>query len=317
LRRGAAGVVAVVLVFAVAAVHGRMSPEPHALRGGEAFVPRPEMAKVASLGFEAILSDLHWLRAVQIAGSQDFDPSRHATLLGRLIDVVTTLDPWVDHPYRFAAIWMTDSAKNVREANRLLERGIRHHPDDWRGYFYEGFNHFYYLGENEKAAAELEKAAALPGSPPYLGRLVARLRSENGDLDAAAIFLAEMVQDAPDERRKAQYLAALDEIQVEQRARFLDRAREEYRRRHGRDVQRVEDLLMPPDPVLRSLPPAEPSSLPAQLRRGSRWVLDPDDGRIVSSYYGRRYEVHFNAPHRFDSGRQDARAGAQGEADGG
>ena len=49
-------------------------------------------------------------------------------LIGRLIDVVTTLDPWVGHPYRFAALWMTDDESAVRKANELLERGIAHHP---------------------------------------------------------------------------------------------------------------------------------------------------------------------------------------------
>ena len=35
-------------------------------------------------------------------------------IIGRLIDVVTALDPWVGHPYRFAAVWLTDSEQSVR-----------------------------------------------------------------------------------------------------------------------------------------------------------------------------------------------------------
>ncbi|MEN8185253.1 MAG: hypothetical protein ABFS46_22245 [Myxococcota bacterium] len=33
-------------------------------------------------------------------------------------------------------------------------------------------------------------------------------------------------------------------------------------------------------------------ALPPELH-GWEWVLDPDSGRIVSSYYGKRYQLHF------------------------
>jgi len=46
--------------------------------------------------------------------------------------------------------------------------------------------------------------------------------------------------------------------------------------------------------VLRRLPAAEPSSLPASLRRGATWQLD-DEGIIVSSYYDRRYQLHIDS----------------------
>lgn len=80
--------------------------------------------------------------------------------------MVTTVDPWVDHPYRFAAVWMTGSEAQVRHANRILERSFSHHLDEWRNRFYLGFNLFYYLEEPEPAARWLEEAAALPGAPP-------------------------------------------------------------------------------------------------------------------------------------------------------
>ena len=182
-------VIAVAVAFWTASIHARMSPAPRALEGGEAFVPHPEVARVAAMGFDAVLADYYWLQAVQIIGDDDADPTDHAVQLARLIDVVTTLDPWVDHPYRFAAIWLTGDEAAVREGIRLLRRGIEHHPDEWRNRFYLGFNYFFYLGENAAAAEALEHASKLPGSPRYLPRLVARLRSESADVEAAQLFL--------------------------------------------------------------------------------------------------------------------------------
>jgi tetratricopeptide (TPR) repeat protein len=212
-----------------------------------------------------------------------------------LIDVVTTLDPWVGHPYRFSAIWLTATLDDVRHANDLLRRSFDYHPDEWRNRFYLGFNLFFYLDDNEGAAEILWEASQLPGAPKYLPRLVARLRSESGDLEAAAVFLQELVRSAPDEASRVEYQGALDEIEVEWHARILDRARGAYRERWGRDIDDVAQLVAGADAILVELPPAEPSSLPEPLRRGSAWIIDEATDEIQSSFYDRRYRLHGEA----------------------
>ena len=73
-----------------------------------------------------------------------------------------------------------------------------------------------------------------------------------------------------------------------------DAIRKAYRQLSGSDIERVEDVVRGPHPILRRLPDPEPSSLPESLRRGSIWRLN-DEGTIVSSYYDRRYELHIDA----------------------
>jgi hypothetical protein len=132
----------------------------------------------------------------------------------------------------------------------------------------------------------LEGAIGLEGAPDYLAPLVARLRSKQGGLQVAAAFLVQMIESTEDSYKKSEYLKALDEIQIEERARFLDDARVEYWRRNGRDIEQVSDLLAGPNPVLRRLPRA-------QLHLdGFEWILDPESGQIVSSYYRIRYQLH-------------------------
>ena len=288
---------AIVAAVLVPATHHARERRPPRLPSdlGEEFVPRPGVAKLAALGFDSALADYYWLRAVQIVGGEEAGVEKHAKLLGRMIDVVTTLDPWVDHPYRFAAVWLTASPESVRKANELLRRGIEHHPDEWRNRFYLGFNLYFYLGEHAEAADVLEEAARLPGAPKYLPRLVARLRSHADDLETAAVFLFELAKNASDEERRATYLDALDELQIERRARILDAARERYVERRGRDIERVEDLVAGPQPVLAALPDPLPDSIPQSLRREARWVVDEKSGRIVSDFYGRRYALNFHA----------------------
>ena len=87
-------------------------------------------------------------------------------LVARLIDAVTTLNPWVGHPYRFAAVWLTDSLESVQAANRILTRGVSYSPTDWRNRHYLGFNHFFYLGRNTEAA-EILAAGFASQRPGY------------------------------------------------------------------------------------------------------------------------------------------------------
>lgn len=261
---------------------------------GEDFVPRPEVAQVASFGFDALMADYYWLQAVQVVGGGGVVDLEAASHLGRLIDVVTTVNPHVGHPYRFAAVWMTLSADQVREGNRLLRRSIEYHPDVWQNRFYLGFNHFFYLGEYPEAAEALEAAMALPGAPAYLPRLVARLKSQTGDIGIAEVFLRQILETTTDEAAVAKIHGALDEIEIEYKARHLDQARAAYQQASGGDIESVMDLIKGEHRMLEVLPSPEPSEIPESLKRGSVWELDEKTGQIVSSYLGNRYEVHYS-----------------------
>jgi hypothetical protein len=275
----------VAAIATTATAHSQFDTTSRA-KSGQMRVPSPEYARLLSMGFDAAVADYYWIRAIGFVGGSTGAVEEQGELLADLIDVVTEVDPWVDHPYRFAAVWLTRDREMVERGNRLLERGISYHPLDWRNRYHLGFNYFYYLDEQLRAADVLEQAVGLERAPDYLAPLVARLRSKRAGLQVAAAFLTQMIASTEDEYTKAEYLKALDEIQVEERARFLDAAREEYWKRNGSDIGRVSDLLSGPDAILERLPRA-------QLHLdGFEWILDDKTGQIVSSYYKSRYQLH-------------------------
>lgn len=250
--------------------------------------PDPDWVRLASFGFDSLAADYYWIQAIQIVGSPEGAEGRSREI-GDLLEIVTELDPWVDHPYRFAAVWMLDDKQAVRQANALLRRGIEAHPEEWRNRFYLGFNLFFYLDEREEAADVLEPALGLEGRPGYLELLVARLRSDSGGLDTAAAFIHELVKQAPNETAANAYQEALYEIEVERRARVLDMARSRFVEIHKRDIESVEDLVLVDPPILRRLLP-EP--------RGGNWIVDEFSGSIVSSIVGHRYGVKVDGTNR-------------------
>jgi hypothetical protein len=252
---------------------------------------------MAAAGFAPVLADYYWVQALQLVGGATGAVEDHADAIGDVIELITTLDPWVDHPYRFAAVWLTRDVAQVRRANALLRKGIAYHPVDWRNRFYLGYNHFFYLEENDRAADVLEAAIHMDGAPGYLGAFVTRLRAEEGDLETAAYFLETLIRGTANEYVRAGYLKALDEIETERRARYLDAARVEFWQRHGRDIRTPSELWMEPARVIRVMPPAHPHF------EGFEWILDEENGEIVSSFYGSRYQLHI---HPTDALRREA-----------
>ena len=245
-----------VAVAVTAIAFGSLDSTSKVADQGELFVPRARELRLGTLGFDALVADYYWLTALQLVGddSKPFD----GRLIARLIEAVTTLDPWVDHAYRFAGVWLTDSLESVRAGNRLLERGVSYSPREWRNRHYLGFNHFFFLGDTGRAADILEGTLGLPKTPRYIAPLVARLRLERDGLETARAFLVGLVESTDDPYAEAEYLKAIDEIDTERRARLLDQARVVYVERTGRDIARVDDLLAGPAPVLRALPPPHP-----------------------------------------------------------
>ena len=273
---------------ATLAAHARI-PVPVAAALPAPEPQQPERTGFPTFGFDALVGDTRWLQAVQIVGNARVDLVGSAPVIQHLIEAVVAVDPFVDHPYRFASLWLVNDIEQVRAANRILERGVAYHPNEWRNRFYLSFNHFLYLGDVEAAARELEGAVDLPGAPRYLANLLARLRSEKDGLGAAAAYLSELMQQTDDPWKQAEFGKALDEIETERRARLLDQARAVYRKREGRDIEKVEDLATGDAAIL--------SELPAELH-GWGWVLDPESGRIQSPYYGRRYRLNMQESDR-------------------
>ncbi|HXK25957.1 MAG TPA: hypothetical protein VMS55_25040 [Myxococcota bacterium] len=286
-RRGRRLALLVAVASMTLAAHGRMQTGAPA-GGSTLHVPDPRLAKLLAQGFAPVLADWYWVQVLQLVGGSVQDVGRHADVLGDALELVTSLDPWVDHPYRFAAVWLTGDEAQVRRADRLLEKSLSYHPRDWRNRFYLGYNQFFYLQENAHAARTLEGALRLPGAPNYLGPLVTRLRADGGDLGTAQLFLQELIRTAPDEYARAEYLKAHDEIETELRARLLDRARSLFQQRNGRDVHDPSELWDGPLRVLREMP------LPHPHFPGFTWAIDPDSGEIVSTFYKSRYRLHFH-----------------------
>lgn len=151
------------------------------------YVPSGAVLDRLALSYDALLADVYWIRALQHFGGTRLDPRRQKdyALLYPLLDITTTLDPHFNIAYRFGAIFLSEAPPGGPGrpdlAVKLLEKGLRARPGDWRYMQDIGFIHYWWLHDYRKAAEWFERGAAVEGAPFFLRSLAATTLAEGGD----------------------------------------------------------------------------------------------------------------------------------------
>jgi len=229
-----------------------------------------------SFGFRNVLSDVVWLEAVQVVGNQKMTPPEYDRLF-ELLNVASDFDPKFEIPYLLGGLILGESPPHARKALRVLERGKRQYPADWRFPFYMGFTHYFSLGDAVAGGGAMAEAARLPGSPDYLAGLASRMLSEGRAPEAAMALLEPIVRQESDPARRAVLERRIREVAVERDLQALERAVERYRERTGTVPEELSDLVR--EGILAAIP-AEPNGGKYLLARGGKVRSDRVSQRL-------------------------------------
>jgi hypothetical protein len=151
------------------------------------YVSSGESIKRASLGFDGLMADVYWIRALlyfgeeferQRVSNQYFDVSR-LKLLQPLLDITVDLDPQHVAAYRF------------------VERGIRNNPGEWRLYQDLGFVHWR-RSRFREAAEAYARGAALPGAPAWMQTMPALMMAKGGERETARAMFLRLYEESDD-----------------------------------------------------------------------------------------------------------------------
>ncbi|WP_298037712.1 hypothetical protein [uncultured Desulfuromonas sp.] len=236
------------------------------------YVIPSKFSRVLALEHKGLISDFFLLKTITFFGErviaeQPLSDEDWRFIVGSL-DAVTDLDPYFLDPYLLGEGLLTWESEKVEEANRLLEKGRKYRTWDWQMPFYLGFNHFYFLGDNEKGAEYLLEAGRLPDSLSFLPDLASRIGYYGGRSQDAAVFLKGILAQTDDRQVK---MRLEKRLLVLERSAFLEKIVETFREEKGRMPVDIEELIvlgyikdLPEDPY------------------GGRWVI-MDSGRVFST----------------------------------
>ena len=198
----AAGLTAVALLAHWNDLHRRDVPAQFAEE--QLYLNGPAMKRI-TLAFNGIAADWYWMRSLQYVGRKIINyEDTHAGrlrlsdissldfhLLPSLLRTATTLDPKFLDPYYYGAVILPDVDAN--EAIELLNQGIAANPEQWK--LYQHLGYIYWQGrEYQKASEVYETGGKLPGAPPWMLAMSARMKAEGGASQAAREMYAHLYE---------------------------------------------------------------------------------------------------------------------------
>ena len=229
----------------------------------------------AALGFDPLVADIYWMRAVVYFGRQSLstDPGKNYDLLYPLLDFVTTLDSRFNVAYRFGAIFLSEPPPagpgRPDQAIALLDKGFRLQPHRWEYLHDIGFIHYWHRRDFAQGAQWMERAAEVPGAPFWLRSTAATLHADRGNRDGARLLWRQIGEAADNESLRQVAALRLAQLDAMDAIDDLTGRADRFERATGRFPATWQDLIN-----ARSIRvvPSDPSGTP--------YTLDPAERSI-------------------------------------
>ncbi len=212
-----------------------------------------------SLGFEGLLADWYWMRALQYIGAKvirdretndNFNLENmsglNPRLLYPLLDNASTLDPRFVAVYSYGAVILP--AIDRRQAVKLLEKGIANNSNEWR--LYEQLGYIYWrLDDYERAAETYGKGAKISGAPPFMLMMASKMKSAGGDRETARAIYEQMFNESPDRQVKENAALHLLELDSSEELDAIRSALQSFREKTNRCASGWREVL----PLLQTI----------------------------------------------------------------
>jgi tetratricopeptide (TPR) repeat protein len=186
--------------------------------------------------------------------------------------------------YEFGASFLAprppDGAGQPEHAIQLMEYGIQNNPDNWKLYYNLGFVYYMNLKDYSKAADAFQRGAKVPNAHPFLRLLAAQMAQHAGDFETARMMWSATYQNSQDKMIRANAVAHLRALRVEEDVTHLQEAVTRFGERTGRLPASMAELV-----AVERLPgvPVDPDGHPYKLTpEGRVEVRVPEDFPFAS-----------------------------------
>jgi tetratricopeptide (TPR) repeat protein len=243
------------------------------------YVSSGDQLRRFSLGYNGLLADIYWTRAVQYFGRQRLQKTGQFDALGPLLRVATTLDPHLLIAYRFGAIFLAEKppagAGKPEEALQLLRHGIVANPDYWRLWQDLGFIYYWDLHDYARAAQAFKAGSEQPGAEVWMKAMAATVASQGGELSTSRLLWSQMYRQAANESIRRSALLHLAALQAATEIAQLNELLRRYQEVQGQPARSFAELVRA---GLLNSEPRDPSRAPYVIGRDGRAQLSPSSG---------------------------------------
>ena len=156
-----------------------------------ALFPTGAWIRPLTCGFNELVADAVWLRALQYYGEHRASDQRYP-YLETLFQTLTDLDPRFVNAYIFGALTLAEDEGQLDRGLALLQRGMAANPESWWLVFEYGFLQYIHGDDPARAGYWLARAARMDGSPTWVQRLAAYASAKSGDRETALALWIEV-----------------------------------------------------------------------------------------------------------------------------
>jgi hypothetical protein len=287
VRSVALAVVAVPALFvAIAALQARIDAlsAPLAQEKEELLLRSGSLLKKLSLGYDPLLADIYWTRAVQYYGTRVQQRRGTFELLAPLLNITATLDPKLLVAYQFGGIFLSEhppgGAGRADLAVQLVERGIAASPDEWRLYHELGFLYYAHLKDHQKASEAFLGGSRNPAAPIWMKIMAAHVAENGESLETSRFIWAELYDSTKDESVRKTALEHVQALDAEMALKRLNEVSEDYWKKFGRFPASIGELR---NAGLLQGEPRDPAGYPYVIGPNGVPQLDPHSPVSIES----------------------------------
>lgn len=260
--------------------------------GAEELYVSPQAARRISLGFNGLVADWYWMRALQYVGRKveahegnleiDDLSALNIKLLAPLLDHATTLDPQFMAAYEYGAVVLPTIDREA--AIKLIKKGIKENPQTWRLYYHLGYI-YWQQGNFQESSEAYRTGGLLPGAPSFMKVMAAQMLVKGGSRETARAIYRTMYEQTDDDSMKTLAYKRLLQLQSFDEEDAIRRVLGNYRAQAGRCANSWREvgsafaaMRLPTD---RNGAPLDPTGVPYTLNAGACDVELGDKSEIL------------------------------------
>jgi len=224
------------------------------------YISSPQALHRFSMGYDGLLADIYWTRAVQYFGNKAWRRAKRFDLLKPLLEITTALDPHLLVAYEFGSTFLAQKppmgAGKPDDAVEYVEEGIQNNPKEWRLYRDLAFIYYFEKMNYVSAGKIMAEGSRLPGAHPFMKTAAATLVQRGGDLETARLLWANLYQTANDDTVRENAAKHLRALEVDETVPKLEELIRAYQKRTGARPRSFLELVqagwlrhVPVDPI--------------------------------------------------------------------
>jgi len=200
----------------------------------------PRIFKILTFGHLSASVDWLWMRAMADPALAKVTPGSRAASFTDL-ELASDLEPAFFVVYTAGVGMLAIVRNDVEGAKKVLEKGEHfrkfdlpnyskefqdtYWPNPWRLPLLMAYMNLFEFDDLSSAIRSFQEASEIPGSPPYLDRLVSRLNQPGGTYEVGLRLLNFMIGTSSDDRTKEGLEKKRESLRV---AQFLDSVTREF-----------------------------------------------------------------------------------------